>query len=65
MLRIPDGKQALQEFVKEIEQECMGSSDERGMIYIRAAQYYYQGTYDTRGRSTTRPSRSLIASRAS
>ena len=48
MLRIPEGKQALQEFVKELEEECMGSSDERGMIYIRAAQYYYQGTYDTR-----------------
>lgn len=28
--------------------ECCASSDTRGMVYTRAAQYYYQGTYDTR-----------------
>jgi hypothetical protein len=44
MLRIPDEDLGL--WVKELADECMASSEERGMIYTRAAQYYYQGTWD-------------------
>lgn len=46
MLRIPDRDFNL--WVKEIVDECMTSSEERGMVYTRAAQYYYTGTYDAR-----------------
>jgi hypothetical protein len=31
-------------WVKEIIDECMASSEERGMVYTRAAQYFYMGT---------------------
>ena len=49
MLKIPTGKQDLCEWVKEMADECMGSAQERGLIYTRANQYYYQGTGDQRG----------------
>jgi hypothetical protein len=50
-LKIPDAKDKgapLEEWAKEIIDECMGSSQERGTIYTRAGQYYYQGTGDSR-----------------
>jgi len=34
--------------VKEVIDECMASVGEREMVYTRAAQYYYSGTYDAR-----------------
>jgi len=46
-LKIPDKDDKgspLGEWCKEIVDECMGSSQERGQVYLRAAQYYYQGT---------------------
>jgi hypothetical protein len=46
MLRIPD--QDFELWCKEMVDECMASSEERGMVLTRAAQYYYQGTYDAR-----------------
>jgi hypothetical protein len=46
MLRIPDNDFEL--WVKEIVDECMTTSEERGMTYTRAVQYYYTGTYDAR-----------------
>lgn len=49
MLRIPSNTLELQEWVKEAIDECMASSQERGMVYTRAGHYYYQGTWDTRG----------------
>lgn len=45
MLRIPEKRLDLEEWVKDIIDECMGSAGERGMVYSRAAQYYYTGTY--------------------
>jgi hypothetical protein len=48
VLRIPTGKLDLEEWVKEVIDECMASAQERGMTYQRAAQYYYAGTYSTR-----------------
>jgi hypothetical protein len=47
MLRIPK-RADLSEWVKETIDECMGSSQERGMVYTRASQYYYMGTQDSR-----------------
>jgi hypothetical protein len=47
MLRIPEGKLDLEEWTKEVIDECMQSSTERGLIYTRANQYYYQGTFGT------------------
>lgn len=50
-LKIPDKDDKgspLEEWSKEIIDECMGSSQERGMVYTRAGQYYYQGTGDSR-----------------
>jgi hypothetical protein len=32
----------------EVIDECMASSQERGMVYTRALQYFFQGTYDSR-----------------
>src|SRR5262245_51848685 len=46
MLRIPDDD--LELWVKELTDECMASSQERGLVYTRATQYYYTGTYDQR-----------------
>jgi hypothetical protein len=50
-LKIPDVNDKgspLEEWSKEIIDECMGSSQERGTVYTRAGQYYYQGTGDSR-----------------
>jgi hypothetical protein len=47
-LRIPKGKDDLTTFLRETVDECMGSAEERAMVYTRAAQYYYQGTCDSR-----------------
>lgn len=46
MLRIP--KDDLRLWCKELIDECMASSEERSMVYTRASQYYYTGTYDAR-----------------
>ena len=46
MLKIPDKDLSL--WVQEVIDECLASVDERAMVYTRAAQYYYQGTYDAR-----------------
>ena len=48
MLRIPELRKDLDEWVKEVVDECMASATERGMIYAKAAQYYYTGTADER-----------------
>ena len=48
MLRVPTETELLQAWTREIVDECMQSAEERGMVYTRAAQYYYQGTYDSR-----------------
>jgi hypothetical protein len=48
MLRIPTEILDLQDWAKELTDNCMGSSVDRGLIYTRAAQYYYTGTYDAR-----------------
>jgi hypothetical protein len=49
MLTIPQNKRDLLPWVKEVTDECLASAGERGMIYTRAAQYYYQGTYNVQG----------------
>jgi hypothetical protein len=49
MLRIPDDRLDLQGWVKEVHDECMESSEERSMVYTRASQYFYQGTYSVEG----------------
>ena len=46
MLRIPD--EDLELWVKELTDECLASQQERGLVYTRASQYYYTGTYDAR-----------------
>lgn len=48
MLIIPNKLDSLKEWLKELIDEMTMTMDERGMVYTRAAQYYYQGTYDTR-----------------
>jgi hypothetical protein len=48
MLRIPNNEERLKEWTKDVIDECMASAGERGMIYTKAAQYYYTGTYDSR-----------------
>jgi hypothetical protein len=48
MLRIPNNAERLNEWTKDVIDECMASSEERGMIYTRATQYYYSGTADAR-----------------
>jgi hypothetical protein len=45
VLRIPTNKLDLEEWVKEVIDECMASAQERGMVYTRAQSYYYSGTY--------------------
>jgi len=47
MLKIPDRPQILEEWLKDVTDECTASADERGLVYTRAAQYYYSGTYST------------------
>ena len=49
MLRIPDNPKLAAEFCRELVDECMATADERGMMYVKASQYYYQGTGDARG----------------
>jgi hypothetical protein len=44
MLRIPNKIDDLEQWSTELVDECMSSADERGMVYSRAAQYYYTGT---------------------
>ena len=46
MLRIPN--RDLELWVKELVDECMASAEERKMVYTRASQYFYVGTYDAR-----------------
>jgi hypothetical protein len=48
MLRIPEKTNILEEWVKDVADECTASADERDMVYTRASQYYYQGTADQR-----------------
>lgn len=48
MLKIPQKLDELKEWIKDLIDEMTATSDERGLVYTRAAQYYYQGTYDTR-----------------
>lgn len=48
MLKIPGRLDELKGWIKELIDEMTTTSDERGMVLTRAAQYYYQGTYDTR-----------------
>lgn len=48
MLRIPTDDKLLEAWTREIVDECMQSAEERGMVYTRATQYFFQGTYDTR-----------------
>jgi hypothetical protein len=48
VLRIPSSSKDLGPWVKEITDECMASAGERSMIYTKASQYYYSGTYDAR-----------------
>jgi hypothetical protein len=45
MLRIPRN---VQEWATEIVDECMASAGERAMVYTRATQYYYTGSFDSR-----------------
>lgn len=47
-LKIPDKGVDLDLWVKEVIDGCMESAEERAMIYTRATQYYYQGSYDSR-----------------
>jgi hypothetical protein len=48
MLRIPTKPDLAQQFCKELVDECMASSEERGMVYQKATQYYFAGTGDVR-----------------
>ena len=48
MLRIPEPLEKAAEFAKELVDETMATSQERGMVYEKASQYYYQGTADSR-----------------
>ena len=47
-LKIPSKPGMLQAWIKEMIDECMASSEERAMVYTRAAQYYYMGSADNR-----------------
>jgi hypothetical protein len=47
-LKIPNNRAHLAEWSKELIDECMGSAEERGMVYTKAAQYYYTGTSDSK-----------------
>src|SRR5215472_9646199 len=50
MLKIPNSNKdgTLELWVREVIDECMASVEDRAMVYTRAAQYYYTGTYDSR-----------------
>ena len=45
MLKIPKN---VQEWATELVDECMASAGERAMVYTRASQYYYMGSFDNR-----------------
>src|SRR5580698_1635992 len=47
-LKIPKQSSDLKLWIREMIDQCMASSEERGMIYSRAAQYYYMGSMDNR-----------------
>lgn len=47
-LKIPSRPGDLKVWIKEMIDECMASSEERGMIYGRAATYYYTGSSDNK-----------------
>jgi hypothetical protein len=47
-LKIPSKDGFLEMWIKEVIDECMASATERGMVYTRAAQYYYTGAMDSR-----------------
>lgn len=47
-LKIPNRAGFLELWLKEVIDECMASATERGMVYTRAAQYYYTGASDSR-----------------
>jgi hypothetical protein len=47
MLKIPNKPDLFGEWCKDVTDECMASSDERGLVLTRAAQYYYSGSYNT------------------
>src|SRR5580704_15013790 len=47
-LKIPKQSSDLKLWIREMIDQCMASSEERGMIYSRAAQYYYMGSTDNR-----------------
>src|SRR5262252_1539648 len=47
MLKIPEKPQIFEEWAKDVVDECTASADERGLVYTRAAQYYYSGSYST------------------
>jgi len=50
VLKIPGSSKEdhLELWVREVIDECMASVEDRAMVYTRAAQYYYTGTYDSR-----------------
>jgi len=48
MLRIPSQRIEFEEWCRELVDECMATSEERAMVYTRALQYYYNGSYDSR-----------------
>lgn len=48
MLRVPKDKYELGEWARELHDVCMNTSQDRGLIYTRATQYFYQGSYDSR-----------------
>jgi hypothetical protein len=48
MLKIPTKEDSLKLWVREVIDECMGSAQERSLVLQRAAQYYYQGSYDSK-----------------
>lgn len=47
-LRFPKDPDNVVYWVRELVDECMRSSEDRGLLYTRASQYYYMGSHDTR-----------------
>lgn len=48
MLRIPKKLETATEWARELCDEMMASAEERGMVYQKGMQYYYNGTGDVR-----------------
>lgn len=48
MLKIPGKLDELKEWLKDLVDEMTATSEERGLVLTRAAQYYYQGCYDSK-----------------